>query len=494
MESSVVLLITVIIISAAFISGDARIESTRFIIQNNCPYTIWPATAPTGNSPALSKTGFTLIQGFSSTIDAPSDWQGRIWARTLCATNSSGDFFCSVGDCGSGNVSCSGRSGSQPISLVEFALNGFNNMDFYDVSLVDGFNLPVTITPSNSACNASAGCPKDINSVCPWPMAIKNPSDNSSVVACKSACFAFNADSYCCRGEFNTPQKCSQSDYAVVFKSQCPHAYTYAFDQQTNTYTCATGGDYFITFCPAASAQSHYIVPVPQQAFLDSKNPVKNSFLSASSSIVSLIKVKKIVFFELPLSTGLVTMSRRGMDFAKLCDVLLSLLLKEIASLFSLSTHLLVPPPNRVMAAGKHPNGGRLVTPILFTPTPYSACCINRITSFIKMAKQLRILPIVFERLLLLPTSATESPKMQSMGTRGCPFAAQSNNATASRKLKNPIFLSCRKGEFEKRKDEECSIIKGKGTVNTRTLQVCRVIRLKALEIVLRGVFLRDLV
>lgn len=48
--------------------------------------------------------------------------------------------------------------------------------------------------------------------------------------------------------------------------------------------------------------------------------------------------------------------------------MLLSLLLNETASWFNLETHWLLPEPNRVMAAGKHPVGGRVVTPNLLTP------------------------------------------------------------------------------------------------------------------------------
>jgi len=53
------------------------------------------------------------------------------------------------------------------------------------------------------------------------------------------------------------------------------------------------------------------------------------------------------------------------------CDVVLSLLLKEIASLLSFSEH---PPscgPTTVMAAGKQPRGGSVVTPILLAPNEY---------------------------------------------------------------------------------------------------------------------------
>ncbi|KAL8152884.1 LOW QUALITY PROTEIN: hypothetical protein V2J09_010644 [Rumex salicifolius] len=215
----------------------ASIINDRFILQNECPFTIWPATETSANSPAFDNTGFTLIQGFSSVIDVPSRWNGRLWARTLCATDSAGRFGCSVGDCATGNISCSGNSGSPPYSLVEFSLNDPSNQDFYDVSLVDGFNLPVVVTPSDGACSA-AGCPKDINSVC---------RGRRRVVACNSGCSS--------AGGCTDP-----SDFTVVFKSQCPQTFTYSTDPATNTFTCASGGDYFVTFCVSTTpAQPQYI-------------------------------------------------------------------------------------------------------------------------------------------------------------------------------------------------------------------------------------------
>lgn len=58
----------------------------------------------------------------------------------------------------------------------------------------------------------------------------------------------------------------------------------------------------------------------------------------------------------------------------KLCAMPFSFVLNDSASLLSLATHSLLPPPKRVMAAGKHPIGGKLVTPILLTPSPYNVC------------------------------------------------------------------------------------------------------------------------
>lgn len=74
-------------------------------------------------------------------------------------------------------------------------------VSFYDVSLVDGYNLPMSVT--SDGC-AKADCPVDLGPNCPAPL--KGPLDASgNAVGCKSACFANldgnQADSAnCCSG------------------------------------------------------------------------------------------------------------------------------------------------------------------------------------------------------------------------------------------------------------------------------------------------------
>ncbi|KAL1934758.1 hypothetical protein VTP01DRAFT_6940 [Rhizomucor pusillus] len=42
--------------------------------------------------------------------------------------------------------------------------------------------------------------------------------------ACKNAYYAFNNDEYCCRGEYNSPEKCKTSEYGDKVKSGCKDA------------------------------------------------------------------------------------------------------------------------------------------------------------------------------------------------------------------------------------------------------------------------------
>ncbi|XP_047149715.1 PR5-like receptor kinase [Vigna umbellata] len=111
-----------------------------------------------------------MPSGENSNVNVPVNWLGRIWGRTLCTTDSITEKFSyATGDCSSGKIACNGSGGSPPNTLVEFSLDGFNDIDFHDVSLVDGFNLPLIVVPisgSGSSCK-STGCMVDLNAVCP---------------------------------------------------------------------------------------------------------------------------------------------------------------------------------------------------------------------------------------------------------------------------------------------------------------------------------------
>ncbi|KAF2322748.1 hypothetical protein GH714_030161 [Hevea brasiliensis] len=56
-----------------------------------------------------------------------------------------------------------------PATLVAFTLNGAGGLDFYDISLVDGYNLPMLVIPkkiTEGPCCAT-GCLIDLNGACP---------------------------------------------------------------------------------------------------------------------------------------------------------------------------------------------------------------------------------------------------------------------------------------------------------------------------------------
>ncbi|CAK9257706.1 unnamed protein product [Sphagnum jensenii] len=222
-------------------------SATRFTFVNSCDFTVWVGTQPNGGIPILSDGGgFKLGSGESSTEIAPKGWGGRFWGRTDCVFGSSGLGSCVTGDCG-GKMQCEGAGGVPPASLFEITLDGANGMDFYDVSLVDGYNLPMRVVAIGGTGNCgSPGCTSDLNAACPKEQQVVSAGE---VVACKSACAAYNEPQYCCTGEFGSPITCKPTLYSTTFKRACPTAYSYAYDDATSTFTC-TGANYILTFCP----------------------------------------------------------------------------------------------------------------------------------------------------------------------------------------------------------------------------------------------------
>uniref|UniRef100_A0A2N9FQU3 Thaumatin-like protein n=1 Tax=Fagus sylvatica TaxID=28930 RepID=A0A2N9FQU3_FAGSY len=238
------------------LSTPPGVISTTFTIVNKCDYTVWPGILSSAGVAALSTTGFALQKDESKTITAPTSWGGRFWGRTLCSQDSTGsNFSCVTGDCGTGKMECSGRTAMPPATLAEFTLDGYGGMDFFDVSLVDGYNIPMLVVPQGGTGQncTSIGCVSDLNESCPSELKVMS-TDGGDSVACKSACEAFNQPQYCCSGAYGTPDTCKPSTYSQVFKTACPHAYSYAYDDKTSTFTCASA-DYTITFCPTPSTR-----------------------------------------------------------------------------------------------------------------------------------------------------------------------------------------------------------------------------------------------
>ena len=222
---------------------------------NDLSQTIWPAVAADPKHP-ISATGWVLAPGASLTILIPDHWDVRVWARTGCDFDSAGYGSCVTGDC-SGKFQCGSTWGQMPSTLAEFNLNAWDGMDFYDVSLVEGNNLPMWVNSfggsstdkiSPNGCVA-AGCTQNANTIC--PSALQRVHDGT-VVACLSACLALGGDQMCCTGAWSSRAACNPSnwpvDSAAVFKKAEPFAYSYVDDDATSVLTCTGECDYRITW------------------------------------------------------------------------------------------------------------------------------------------------------------------------------------------------------------------------------------------------------
>jgi hypothetical protein len=242
--------------------------------------------------------------GYSVTL--PDTWTaGRFWPRTNCVSDSNG-FTCQTGNCG--KAECAGGGGQRPATLVEFTLSP--DTDFYDISLVDGYTVGVKIEPMGYMLvpNPSLGkfncgsptcimdiatCPTELRmagtrnhnycmSICAaigspihrasYPMLqhIHNDTDLRNLVCCdcncgpecgctnpasKRCCSPYSADpnergGKCVLEQWPVPSVGNwPNSYAQVFKTQCPDAYSWQFDDMQSTYQCKNA-DYSITFCP----------------------------------------------------------------------------------------------------------------------------------------------------------------------------------------------------------------------------------------------------
>ncbi|XWV25983.1 hypothetical protein QJ857_gp1097 [Tupanvirus soda lake] len=270
-------------------------------VTNNCPKKIWVATYGQNYIPANG--GFELGPHTSNNITVPSNWTaGRIWGRTGCVPGPNGALVCETGDC-NGKLNCT-VTGQPPASLAEFTLsNNPNTPDYYDLSLVDGYNLPISITPIQGSYQnvnnpnlgkfncGSPGCKSFDMSVCPSELTIKgtdgtycasictavnNPSKvehpsyleniNKALVCCscdcgpncgcdnpncKYGCSPYSTDPNAVGGKCNVntwPKSSTNKQYNQIFKNQCPDAYSWQFDDQSSTYQCVNA-DYEVTFC-----------------------------------------------------------------------------------------------------------------------------------------------------------------------------------------------------------------------------------------------------
>jgi hypothetical protein len=89
-----------------------------------------------------------LMDGESKAVTVPFSWRsGRFWARRECAYSGGTTLKCANGNC-KDQLHCA-VSGDNPATLAEFTMMGGdgNGVDNYDVSMVDGFNVLVKITP-----------------------------------------------------------------------------------------------------------------------------------------------------------------------------------------------------------------------------------------------------------------------------------------------------------------------------------------------------------
>jgi Thaumatin family len=236
--------------AGSYVARPAVSPDRTLTLVNRTRVTIWPAAWPGSVS---GRTGWTLPPGRSISITVPNTWNARLWGRTGCRFDARGRGTCLTGDC-NGRYQCSGW-GEIPATLAEYDLDSFDHLDFYDVSMVDGSNLPMYITVTHgragrrvsaNGCEQGHGCTSTVK--CPVALQVHRGGE---LVGCISPCARFETDRYCCRGQY--AQGCSPArtwpiDYALVFKRAEPYAYSWSGDDAASVFTCGGECGYRITF------------------------------------------------------------------------------------------------------------------------------------------------------------------------------------------------------------------------------------------------------
>ncbi|KAJ9589772.1 hypothetical protein L9F63_027969 [Diploptera punctata] len=227
-------------------------KARLFRIHNNLGDRIFVGILGNAGKLTPDNGGFELDSQQERDVEVQDDWAGRFWARTGC--DDSGN--CQTGDC-NGQVECGGIGGTPPATLVEITLRGDNNQDFYDISLVDGFNVKASITPADQQGSGyhctTADCSNDLNPNCPGDLQV---TSGDGISGCKSSCVVAssnndpNKDIYCCTGQNDKPDTgCTGGESATYFQDNCPNAYSFAYNDGSSTFTCDTGDyPYDITF------------------------------------------------------------------------------------------------------------------------------------------------------------------------------------------------------------------------------------------------------
>ena len=249
--------------------------------QNQCNETIYVGIVQNEGQKLINNGGLRLDAQQNDSIALPFGWSGRFWGRTQCQEWGE---MCETGRCGENWMNCLGEFPAAPVTFVDLRLdNPGTGVDFYSVTLVNGYNIPIQVAPINGTFqNVSgipdyctwAGCQNDLNYIC--PAELQKFGTKGQLVGCQSACDVFREDEYCCQGRYDTPDTCGPFSFAETFKRSCQRAYCYAFDQEMSDFTClgsdfvpnktlaqkiSSGSEYTVTLCPGGEGTSLQWLP-----------------------------------------------------------------------------------------------------------------------------------------------------------------------------------------------------------------------------------------
>ena len=190
------------VLNLAPVNSDTAVStsrSRRFIFFNRTPHQLWIGAAGDTHGNALIGGGGWLLDANSQvayTVPMPFT-SARFWARPLCNDDPNNPTCANPTCTGANQTQCtlSGASGLTTLFEINMGSQG-NDLDFYDISNVDAYNLPIAVVPvpgsySGANPNDPFSCgsivfAEDLNLVCPAPLQVTN-TRSADVVDCKTS-------------------------------------------------------------------------------------------------------------------------------------------------------------------------------------------------------------------------------------------------------------------------------------------------------------------
>ncbi|KAJ1256676.1 hypothetical protein BS78_K334800 [Paspalum vaginatum] len=202
--------------------------TTNLTLHNLCPYPVWPLVTANAGMPSIPTDAdgdtFGRLDGHGgglATLAFPAGaWSGRVVARTGCTSDDDDEDnsaapasqLCATGD-------------APPVTVAQVSVGGPGGAAAYSVSLVDGFNVAMAVTPHGFAEGRglcpTLGCAVDLAAEC--PAGARSP---------RGGCGAGAAA-------------------AALFKARCPDTRTNATDLEATPQDCVAPREIKVVFCPA---------------------------------------------------------------------------------------------------------------------------------------------------------------------------------------------------------------------------------------------------
>ncbi len=203
-------------------------------LENRCAYPVWigQSAGDAARSYPPKDGQWELAAGGGSTlVCAPRAWgAARLWARTGCSRDANGHLNCLTGQCGDpGRIDCGAGagqlSGANPQTLFEVTSLA-DGVAHYDVSVVNGANVPMAATARGQCNRAEAGCVGDLNASCP-PALRKTvaPSAGAGPIPCGAGTFCPAGrcvEGACVVGCFAPFDACGEASPSTALKCAAP--------------------------------------------------------------------------------------------------------------------------------------------------------------------------------------------------------------------------------------------------------------------------------